>query len=67
MLRVEPIQSTAQARNNLKHNTTDRFQNILESKLDIDHDQIYDKDTNEVVEDLDNLSTDTLKNLLREE
>lgn len=36
-------------------------------ELDIDHDQVYDENTCEIIEDLDNLSTDTLKNLLREE
>lgn len=70
MCKVNPIQPAAQVKNNLKRSSTDNFQNILETKekeFEIDTDQVYDKNTCEVIEDLDNLSTDTLKNLLREE
>lgn len=68
MLKVNPIQRIAAPRNNLRHNTTDNFQNILETKeYEIDTDQVYDAKTCEIIEDLDSLSADTLKILLREE
>lgn len=43
MIKVTPIQPIAKVKNNLKHSTTDKFQNILEKELEIDADQVYDK------------------------
>lgn len=68
MCKVNPIYPAAQVNNNLKHSSTDNFQNILESELDIDHDQVYDAKTNEIVCDLDNLgdNKEALNKLLEE-
>lgn len=68
MIKVNPIQPIAAPKNNLKHSSQNKFRNILETKeYEIDTDQVYDAKTNEIIEDLDNLSTATLENLLREE
>ncbi|MCR3760378.1 hypothetical protein KYB31_15480 [Clostridium felsineum] len=42
-------------------------QEILENRLDIDDNQVYDTETNDIIEDVEHMSDSTLKNLLREE
>lgn len=67
MCRVNPIYPVAKVKSNLHQKHSEEFQNILENNLDIDQDHVFDEGTNEVIEDLDSLSSSTLKNLLREE
>lgn len=67
MCRINPIQPIARTKQQLHRKPTTDFQNILETKLDIDSDQVYDTHTNDIIEDVDNLSSSTLRNLLRED
>lgn len=70
LLKVTAVQSVSNVNHNFQQNHNGEFQNILENntrKLEVDNEQVYDASTYEIVEDLDNLSNDTLKDLLREE
>ncbi len=70
LLKVTPVQSVSKGANSFQQNHSEEFQNILqteEKKYEVDTDHVYDKDTNEIVSDLDNMDHNTLKNLLREE
>lgn len=66
-MRVEPIQPVQRTKQQLRRKTTTYFQNILNKKLEIDNDEVYDTQTNDIIEDMDNLSAETVKSLLRED
>jgi hypothetical protein len=67
MLRIEPLQPIQRTKQQLHRKPTTDFQKILNKKLNIDDDQVYDTTTNDIIEDIDNLSNSTLRNLLKEE
>ncbi|URZ06434.1 hypothetical protein [Clostridium felsineum] len=66
MERITPIHPTQRTKQQLHHKPTTDFQNILENRLDIDHEQIYDTETNETICDIDNMDEATLNKLLEE-
>lgn len=66
-MRVEPIQPIQKAKQQLHYNRNNDFQKILNKRPEIDNDQVYDTITNDIIEDVDHMSTETVRNLLRED
>ena len=64
---IKPISAVQRTKQYPQRKPTTDFQKILKTKLDVDSDQVYDTATNDIVEDVDHMSTETVKNLLREE